>query len=98
MNLSPALWAANTRPMQCLLNVGYGSDVSIAELARCVAQSVGYQGHITFDTRRPDGSPRKLIDSTRLHELGWSPKVALAQGLDMAYADFAEHFTEMVPI
>jgi GDP-L-fucose synthase len=98
MNLSPALWAANTRPMQCLLNVGYGSDVSIAELARCVAQSVGYQGHITFDTSRPDGSPRKLIDSTRLHELGWSPKVALAQGLGMAYADFAEHFNEMVAV
>jgi GDP-L-fucose synthase len=97
MNLSAAVWAANTKPMQCLLNVGYGRDVSIAELARCVAEAVGYAGEITFDTSRPDGSPRKLIDSTRLHQLGWSPKVALAQGLRTAYADFAEHFNEMVP-
>ena len=96
MNLAPALWTANTKPMQCLLNVGYGSDVSIAELARSVANAVGYQGDITFDTSRPDGSPRKLIDSTRLHQLGWKPKVALAQGLRIAYADFAEHFKETV--
>jgi GDP-L-fucose synthase len=98
MNLSPAVWAANTKPMQCLLNVGYGSDVSIAELARCVAEAVGYEGHITFDTSRPDGSPRKLIDSTRLHQLGWSPKITLGQGLRTAYADFAEHFNQMVPV
>jgi GDP-L-fucose synthase len=97
MNLSPALWLASTKPMQCLLNVGYGSDVSIAELARLVADAVGYEGEITFDTSRPDGSPRKLIDSTRLHDLGWTPKVALQQGLRNAYADFAEHFREMVP-
>ena len=97
MNLSPSLWAANTKPMQCLLNVGYGSDVSIAELARSVAQVVGYGGHITFDTSRPDGSPRKLIDSKRLHDLGWQPKVKLERGLDLAYADFATHFNAMVP-
>jgi GDP-L-fucose synthase len=97
MNLSPAVWAANTKPMQCLLNVGYGSDVSIAELARCVADAVGYHGEIKFDTSRPDGSPRKLIDSTRLHRLGWSPKVPLQQGLRTAYADFAAHFNEAVP-
>jgi GDP-L-fucose synthase len=97
MNLSPALWSASTKPMQCLLNVGYGSDVSIAELARFVADAVGYEGDITFDTSRPDGSPRKLIDSTRLHDLGWTPKVALQQGLRNAYADFAGHFRAMVP-
>jgi GDP-L-fucose synthase len=96
MNLSPAVWAANTQPMQCLLNVGYGTDVSIAELARSVAEAVGYDGMIEFDTSRPDGSPRKLIDSTRLHRLGWNPKVSLQQGLRSAYADFAEHSTEMV--
>jgi len=96
MNLSASTWAANTQPMQCLLNVGYGSDVSIAELARSVAQAVGYEGRITFDTSRPDGSPRKLIDSTRLHQLGWQPKVTLPQGLALAYADFTEHFNVMV--
>jgi GDP-L-fucose synthase len=97
MNLSSAVWGANTKPMQCLLNVGYGSDVSIADLARSVADAVDYHGEINFDTKRPDGSPRKLIDSTRLHQLGWSPKVPLQQGLRGAYADFAAHFNEMVP-
>jgi GDP-L-fucose synthase len=97
MNLSSAVWGANTKPMQCLLNVGYGSDVSIADLARSVADAVDYHGEINFDTKRPDGSPRKLIDSTRLHQLGWSPKVPLQQGLRGAYADFATHFNEMVP-
>jgi GDP-L-fucose synthase len=96
MNLSPEVWAANTKPMQCLLNVGYGSDVSIAELACAVAEAVGYEGEITYDTSRPDGSPRKLIDSTRLHRLGWKPTVSLQQGLRTAYADFTAQFTEMV--
>jgi GDP-L-fucose synthase len=97
MNLSAADWTANTKPMQSLLNVGYGSDVSIADLARSVADAVGYDGEITFDTSRPDGSPRKLIDSTRLHRLGWNPKVPLQEGLSRAYADFAAHFNEVVP-
>ena len=90
MNLDETAWQANTHPMQRLLNVGYGSDVSIAELAQAVARAVGYEGGILFDTARPDGSPRKLIDSTRLQALGWQPKVGLEQGLALAYADFAE--------
>ena len=96
MNLEPALWAANTKPMQALLNVGYGSDVSIAELARSVAKAVGYDGQITFDTSRPDGSPRKLLTSERLHKLGWAPKVALEQGLALAYADYVAHADPLV--
>jgi GDP-L-fucose synthase len=97
MNLSPEVWAANTRPMQALLNVGYGSDVSIAQLATTVAQAVGYEGKIVFDTSRPDGAPRKLLDSSRLHNLGWQPKVSLQQGLALAYADFAERSDAVVP-
>jgi GDP-L-fucose synthase len=96
MDMESSLWAAHTQPMQCLLNVGYGSDVSIAELARAVAKAVGYQGETTFDTSRPDGSPRKLIDSTRLHDLGWRPKVSLEHGLALAYADFAERSDALV--
>jgi GDP-L-fucose synthase len=88
MNMDIATWSEHTHPMQRLLNVGYGSDVSIAELARAVAHAVGYEGKITFDTSRPDGSPRKLLDSSRLQKLGWKPKVTLQQGLDLAYADF----------
>ncbi|MES2937376.1 MAG: GDP-L-fucose synthase [Pseudomonadota bacterium] len=88
MNMDAAAWAANTEPMQALLNVGYGSDVSIAELARTVARAVGYQGEIRFDKTRPDGSPRKLISSDRLQGLGWRPTVDLERGLALAYADF----------
>jgi GDP-L-fucose synthase len=96
MEMDPAKWDANTSPMQRLLNVGYGSDVSIAELAHAVAKAVGYEGKIAFDTSRPDGPPRKLIDSSRLHALGWQPKVGLEQGLSLAYADFAERTCSVV--
>jgi GDP-L-fucose synthase len=96
MEMDSATWQANTSPMQRLLNVGYGSDVSIAELAHAVAKAVSYEGKITFDTSRPDGAPRKLIDSSRLHALGWQPKVGLEQGLALAYADFAEHTSSVV--
>jgi GDP-L-fucose synthase len=97
MDMDTATWEANTHPMQRLLNVGYGTDVSIAELARAVAKAVGYEGQITFDTSRPDGAPRKLIDSTRLHALGWRPRVDLEHGLAKAYADFAERTSAVVP-
>jgi GDP-L-fucose synthase len=97
MEMDSATWEANTHPMQQLLNVGYGTDVSIAELARAVAKAAGYNGEITFDSSRPDGAPRKLIDSTRLHALGWQPRVGLEEGLAMAYADFAEHAGAVVP-
>jgi GDP-L-fucose synthase len=91
MELDSATYAAHTQPMLSHINVGYGSDVSIAQLAHSVAQVVGYQGEITFDTTKPDGSPRKLMDSARLKSLGWSPKVALEAGLTSAYADFCKN-------
>jgi GDP-L-fucose synthase len=98
MDMTHESWTANTTPMQGLLNVGYGSDVSIAELAASVAEAVGYQGEITFDRTRPDGSPRKLIDSTRLHDLGWRPRVPLKLGLALAYADFAQRSHALEPV
>jgi GDP-L-fucose synthase len=70
------------------LNVGTGEDVTIAEFARLVGEVVGYQGKIAFDPSRPDGTPRKLLDVTKLKALGWSPKVPLREGLAAAYADF----------
>ncbi len=88
MNMPTADWKANTAPMRGLLNVGYGTDVSIAQLARSVAAVVGYKGKITFDSSKPDGTPRKLLDTSRLLGLGWKPQVDLQQGLAQAYADF----------
>jgi GDP-L-fucose synthase len=99
MNLEPDAWNAHTKPMQRLLNIGCGSDISIAELAHTVAGVVGYEGKITFDTTRPDGSPRKLMDNSRLLSLGWRPTVSLEQGLALAYADFrAQLPAEAMPV
>jgi GDP-L-fucose synthase len=70
------------------LNIGTGEDVTIAEFAGLVRDVVGYRGRIDFDSRRPDGPPRKLLDVARLKALGWTPKIALRDGLAAAYADF----------
>ncbi len=70
------------------LNIGYGSDVSIGELAELVAKVVGFTGSVTRDTTKPDGTPRKLMDSTRLHGLGWAPAIALELGIADAYRHF----------
>lgn len=70
------------------LNVGTGADVTIAEFARTVADVVGYTGELSFDTTRPDGAPRKLLDVSKLTALGWTAKIPLRDGLATAYADF----------
>jgi GDP-L-fucose synthase len=88
MHLPKATYDQHTAPMQSHINVGFGSDITIAELARTVGQVVGYQGEIDFDTSKPDGSPRKLMDSTRLNSLGWQAQVGLQDGLALAYTDF----------
>ena len=67
------------------LNAGFGSDVTIAELATLVAEVVGFEGELIFDTSKPDGTPRKLMDSSRLNALGWTPKVNLREGLRLSY-------------
>lgn len=90
MNLDHAHYASNTSPMQSHLNVGCGTDVSIGELATTVARVVGYAGQITFDTSKPDGAPRKLMDSSRLNQLGWHATIALEPGLADAYRDFLQ--------
>jgi GDP-L-fucose synthase len=70
------------------LNIGTGSDLSIKDLAELVAKIVGYEGNIIWNTEKPDGTPRKLMDSSRLHALGWSHKIELEEGIATAYADF----------
>jgi GDP-L-fucose synthase len=92
MNLSQAIYSQHTQPMLSHINVGYGDDISIADTARSIAQVVGFTGEITFDTSKPDGTPRKLMDSSRLRSLGWQPQVDLVQGLTRAYQDFLEHY------
>jgi GDP-L-fucose synthase len=70
------------------LNIGYGSDVTIRELAEIIQGIVGYQGEVVWDTTKPDGTPRKLMDSSRLFALSWRPQVDLETGIRLAYADF----------
>ncbi len=88
MNLDKEVYRAHTQPMQSLINVGCGKDITIRQLAELVGQAVGYQGKIEFDAIRPNGTPRKLMDSGRLNALGWQARVHMKQGLVAAYEDF----------
>ncbi len=73
-----------------LVNVGCGSDVTIRELVEMVAEVVGYKGQIVWDKSKPDGTPRKLLDTTRLNQLGWQPRISLRDGLVQTYASFLD--------
>ena len=75
-----------------LVNVGSGSDLSIRELLELVCKVVGYTGRIDWDASKPDGTPRKLMDSSRLFALGWKPQVGLEEGIGRAYADFLQRY------
>lgn len=91
MELAKEVWEENTEPMLSHINVGTGVDCTIRELAQTVAQVAGYQGRIVFDDSKPDGTPRKLLDVTRLHNLGWFHEVSLEQGLASTYQWFLEN-------
>lgn len=91
MNLDKTKYDEHTKPMQSHINVGYGSDVTIAQVAHTIGNVVGYAGEIVFDATKPDGAPRKLMDSTLLKNLGWQAQVDLQTGLKLAYADFLNH-------
>jgi GDP-L-fucose synthase len=91
MNLNRALYNHHTKPMLSHINVGSGEDLTIREVAEVVRRTVGYGGQIVFDTSKPDGTPRKLMDSSRLNALGWVAKVDLEAGLSAAYEDFLEN-------
>ncbi len=89
MNLDKVTYDQHIQPMCSHMNVGSGEDVTILELAETIKGVVGYVGEIAFDLSKPDGSPRKLMDSQRLNSLGWRARVSLIDGLAMAYSDFA---------
>ncbi len=88
MDLPRDVYAANTQVMASHINVGTGEDLSIAELARLVSEVVGYEGRIEQDTSKPDGTPRKLLDVSRLNRLGWKARVPLREGVERAYHEF----------
>jgi GDP-L-fucose synthase len=88
MELDKQTYDQHTEPMQSHINVGFGSDVTIKDLAVMISKTIGYEGRITFDSTKPDGTPRKLMNSNRLKSMGWQARVALEDGLTLAYQDF----------
>jgi GDP-L-fucose synthase len=88
MSLSVDIYRSVTKPMLSHLNVGSGTDMTIRELAELIKKVVGFNGEILFDTSKPDGPPKKLMDSSKLNRLGWKPSVTLETGLTIAYKDF----------
>jgi GDP-L-fucose synthase len=87
-DLDKEIYEANTEPMLSHINVGFGEDVTISELAHLVADVTGFTGRISFDASKPDGTMRKLMDSGRLTAMGWKPSVVLAEGIKKTYAWF----------
>jgi len=86
------LVGSETRPP--LINMGYGSDLTIRELAELIAHLLGFAGRLTFDASKPDGTPRKLLDSSRLLALGWRPSVDLRDGIRRAHEDFVSRYAD----
>jgi GDP-L-fucose synthase len=77
-----------------IVNVGWGEDLTIRELAEIIMSAIGYSGSLTFDHSKPDGTPRKLLDVSRLHSLGWRPRISLQAGIEGTYAWFREHASD----
>jgi GDP-L-fucose synthase len=88
MNLDKSIYDQHTEPMLSHINVGYGTDVTIKQLAQTISEVLGYEGNISFDATKPDGPARKLMDTSRLNGLGWHAKINFKEGLGMAYQDY----------
>ena len=94
LHLDKEKYQSATEPMLSHLNVGTGIDVTIQELAETVKKVTEYAGDISWDTSKPDGTPRKLMDNSKLRSLGWQPTIDLEQGLQSTYQWFLEHQAE----
>jgi GDP-L-fucose synthase len=92
MSLPKVIYDLHTQPMLSHINVGCGDDITIRNLAETIARIIGYKGDIAFDLSKPDGTPRKLMDSARLNALGWQAKVGLDEGIEKAYEDFLKNY------
>lgn len=94
MELDDTTFKANTQPMLSHINVGTGIDCTIRELAETVAKVTGYTGKLSFDATKPDGTPRKLMDVSRLEQLGWKSSISLEDGLKNAYQWYLENIEQ----
>jgi len=91
MNLDKKTYEANTKPMLSHVNIGTGKDCTIRELAETIAKVTGFEGEIRFDPTKPDGTPQKLLDVSRLNALGWKATISLEDGIRQTYQWFLEH-------
>jgi GDP-L-fucose synthase len=89
------LFLMNKYEQEELINVGWGKDVSIAELAGLVSKIVGFEGDLTFDPTKPDGTPRKLLETARITRLGWGPRIELEQGIESTYTWFRSNLNDL---
>jgi len=92
LELDEKTYRANTKPMLAHINIGTGKDESIRDVADVMKEVVGYTGKLVFDTTKPDGAPRKLIDITKLHNMGWSYTTDLKEGLEKTYAWYVKNY------
>lgn len=95
MDLDKDLYEANTEPMLSHINVGSGTDITIGDLAQLIADVTGYKGQITFDTDKPDGTMRKLMDVSRLSAMGWQASLSLSDGVRSTYSWYLDHYTDL---
>ncbi len=95
MNLKQSLYDKHTHPQLSHINIGTGQDVSILKLATMIGEVVGFEGDIVFDSSKPDGAPRKLLDVSRLNDLGWHARIDLKEGLKSTYNWFLQHSAEI---
>jgi nucleoside-diphosphate-sugar epimerase len=95
LDLDKESYQANTEPMLSHINIGYGQDVAISELAHLLAKVTGFQGRIAFDPTKPDGTMRKLMDVSRLEAMGWTAKISLDDGVQQTYRWFLDHHADL---
>jgi GDP-L-fucose synthase len=95
MELDEAIYRRYTNPMQSHVNVGTGQDCTIRDLAEAIAEVTGFKGRLTFDTSKPDGMPRKLLDVSRIRAMGWEASIPLRAGIEDAYAWFVQNQEQM---
>ena len=88
MNLPKSIFEKFTIPMCSHINIGSGYDLTIEQLAKKIQETIGFSGELIFDLTKPDGTPRKLLDISKINELGWSPKIDITEGLKNTYDDF----------
>jgi GDP-L-fucose synthase len=88
------IYLLKTYEDEAIVNIGWGQDVTIRELAEMIAAVSGFRGRLLYDSSKPDGTPRKLLDTSRLTSLGWTPKILLKEGIERTYAWFKENIAD----